>query len=87
MLVKMKVQTNFQGIKLKAGDEFDAKDAVAQRWAKRGIADIIESGKEKDPKDMSAKELYKLCVEKGIEVAEKQSKAVYLEALGIVDAE
>lgn len=87
MLVKMKVQTNFQGNKLKVGDEFDAKDAVAQRWAKCGIAEIIDAGESKDPKDMSAKELYKLCIEKGLEVAEKQPKPVYLKALGIEDAE
>lgn len=82
MLVKMKVQTNFQGTKLNVGDEFDVKDAVAQRWAKCGIADVLGEPA-KAPKDMSAKELYKLCIDKGIEVAEKQPKAVYLKALGI----
>lgn len=34
-----------------------------------------------DPKDMSNKELYALCVEKGLEVEEKKNKAYYLEKL------
>lgn len=85
MLVKMKVQTTFQGEKLMVDSEVEVNEVVATRWAKNGIATIIDEKKEKEPKDMSAKELYKLCVDKGIEVAEKQPKAVYLEALGITE--
>lgn len=84
MLVKMKVQTTFEGTVLRIGDEVNVNDTVAQRWAKCGIADTLQKA-EKLPKDMSAKELYKLCVDNGIEVAEKQPKAVYLEALGITE--
>ena len=87
MKVKMNVQTKFMGEKLLPGDEIEVNDAVAARWSKNRIATIIDEGGEKDPKDMSAKELFKLCVEKGLEVAEKQPKAVYLKALGIEDAE
>lgn len=83
MLVKIKVQTNFQKKKLFVGNEVEVNDAVAHRWAKCGIADIIAEEKAKNPKDMSAKELYKLCIDSGIEVAEKQSKAAYLKALGL----
>lgn len=83
MLVRIKVQTNFQKEKLFVGDEHEVSDAVAQRWAKCGIAEIIAEEKVKSPKEMTAKELYKLCIDKGIEVAEKQPKAVYLEALGL----
>lgn len=85
MLVKMKVQTTFQGEKLVPDVEIDVNDVVANRWAKNGIATIIGKGEEKDPKEMTAKQLYKLCLEKGIEVPEKQSKEVYLEALGITE--
>ena len=81
MKVKMLVQTRFQGIALRAGQEYDVKDDVANRWVKNRIAVLSE----KEPKDMTAKELYKLCLEKGIEVAEKQSKATYLEALGLAE--
>lgn len=85
MKVKMLVQTRFCGEVLKPGAEIEVNEKVASRWGRAGISVIVEK-KEKAVTEMTAKELYNLCIEKGIEVAEKQPKAVYLEALG-VDAE
>lgn len=83
MKVKMLVQTRLAGKVLHAGDEIEVNDKIASRWERARISVIIEK-KEKKPADMTAKELYKLCIDKGIEVAEKQPKEVYLEALGVV---
>lgn len=86
MKIKMLVQTRFDGSTIKPGDELDVAANVAERWASKGLAEIIEEEKSvKDPKGMTAKELYALCKEKGIDVEEKQPKAVYLEALGITE--
>ena len=86
MLVKMKVKTRFLGHSVAPGDEFDVDSKVANRWAEKGIAEIIDGGKkEKSPEEMTAKELYALCIEKGFDVEEKQKKEVYLTALAEAD--
>ena len=82
MLVKLKVKTRFLGHSVKPGDEFDVDSKTANRWSEKGIAEIIDDGKkEKTPEEMTAKELYALCLEKGLDVEEKQKKEVYLTAL------
>ena len=81
MLVKMTTSTLY-GKPLIAGDEVNVPEAVAKRWEKAKIAIIIEQPKEeKTVEEMTAKELFELCVEKGFEVEPKKSKAYYLEFL------
>lgn len=77
----MLVQTHFNGETLKPGDTPVVPDDVAARWVENHLASALKE--EKKLTDMTAKELYKICIDKGLEVEEKQSKAVYLEALGI----
>ena len=87
MKVRMLVSTAYKKPLVK-GDEVDVPKDFAERWVKNGIAEIIgeaepetEESKEVDLKSMSAKDLYALCVEKGIEVEQKQPKAYYIEKL------
>lgn len=58
-------------------DVHDAPVAVAAGTA------AADEHHEKALADMTAKELYKLCIEKGLEVAEKQPKDVYIELLTV----
>ena len=106
--VKMLVDTAYKGPK-KAGDFVDVPDDFARRWAKNGIAEIVEGAdteeeveeteeeveatedegseeqeseeEEVDYESMKAKELYDLCVEKGIEVKKQQPKQYYIDLL------
>lgn len=79
MNVKMLVDTNYFGLK-RINEEYEVPEDVARRWEKNGIAEIIQVVKI-NPEDLSAKELYKYCVEQGLEVEPKKQKEYYLEAL------
>lgn len=77
--IRMLTNTNYFGFK-KVGDEFDVPEEIAQRWVKNGLAELSETVKI-NPEDLSAKELYKYCVEQGLEVEPKKGKEYYLEIL------
>lgn len=110
--VKMLVDTAYKGPR-KAGETVDVPDDFAIRWAKNGIAtiledtkddqvddekaseeeqEVIDDGQEDESQDdgqvgdvdyesMSAKDLYALCKEKGIEAKSKQPKQYYIDLL------
>lgn len=91
MKVKLLVNTAYNGPK-KKGDEFDVPEAIANRWVKNKIAEVIEEDvpvgdpvvepdEDVDYASMNAKELYLVCKEKGLEVEAKKSKEYYLEML------
>lgn len=75
--VKMLVSTVFGGSRLHPGDVIGVMGDVAERWAKRGIAELIAQ----DITKLSAKQLYSLCKERGIDAEPKLQKADYLELL------
>lgn len=79
MKVRMLADTNYQGFKA-VGKEYDVPEIIAQRWVNNGIAEIAEKVVI-NINDLSSKELYKLCVEQGLEVEPKKSKEYYLELL------
>ena len=82
MIIKLIQQTRYNGIPVYPEDTFEVNESTGERWVKNGIAVVVEEeNKEVDPATLNAKQLYKLCIEKGLEVAEKQPKEVYLEAL------
>lgn len=87
--VKFLVDTAYQGPR-RAGEILAVPDDFANRWAKNGIAEIIEKPEAdaepieavvEDYSKMNAKELYLVCKEKGIEAEPKKSKEYYLEKL------
>lgn len=81
MLVKLLTQTRYKGDTIFPDTEINVDDKTALRWEKSKIASIIKGNSGSPLEQMSAKELYALCLEKGIEVAEKQKKEVYLDLL------
>lgn len=83
--VKFLVDTAYKGPRHE-GDIVDVPSDYAKRWAKNGIATIIEEEKKDDVKEksleeMNAKELYALCKERGVEAEAKMPKKYYLEKL------
>lgn len=85
--VEMLVNTAYQGPR-REGEVISVPEDFAYRWVKNGIAKLVEeSGNvegEKVPanyESMSAKKLYELCQERGIEVEAKKAKAYYIEKL------
>lgn len=97
--VKFLVNTAYRGPR-KEGEVISVPDDYASRWVKNGIAEYVngqvqepaddneEDEKEfetPDIKNMSTKELYALCKEKGIDAEAKKSKEYYLEKLGSVE--
>jgi hypothetical protein len=80
---------------LVAGQEKEIKidDATLTRWARIGLIKVVEDKKvcekptiEELPdsvelSDLTNAELYELCMEKGLEPKQKQSKAYYLDLL------
>lgn len=92
--VKMLVDTAYKG-PVKAGEEINVPDDFANRWVKNKIAVLVEEEKEEvvegttdaddvaeiDYSSMKVKELYDLCVERGIEVEVKQPKQYYIDKL------
>lgn len=100
MKVKFLVSTAYKGPR-KEGEVISVPDDFAKRWAKNGIAkivddesdsendknqsvgsdDVSDTNKSDDLSKLSAKELYELCNEKGLEVEAKKSKNYYLDAL------
>ena len=92
MKVQFLVNTAYKGPRVE-GEIIDVPKAFAERWAKNKIAKILEEendDKKPEPEPetevvsyeaMTAKELYELCVEKGIEVEVKQPKKYYIEKL------
>ena len=81
MLVQMISSTHY-GKPLQPGDMVEVNETIAKRWEKAKIAIVVEQPKtEKALEDMTAKELFELCVERGFEVEPKKGKAYYLEFL------
>ena len=91
MKIKLLVNTAYNGPK-KKGDEFEVPEAIANRWVKNKIAEVVEEElpvgdpevepvEEVDYTSMNAKELYLVCKEKGLDVEAKKSKEYYLEKL------
>lgn len=96
MKVEMNVTTNYSGLK-EAGQQYDVESEVAYRWADRGIAtilnDIIDvdgkelgNGAEEGTEDvaydeMSAKDLYALAKERGLDPQAKMTKEYYIDLL------
>lgn len=86
MKVEMLVDTAYKGPR-KAGDIIDVPDDFGNRWIKNKIAvpvieEVAEEPKsEVDYSSMKAKELYELCLSKGIEVEEKKPKQYYIDKL------
>lgn len=80
MKVIMLKPTTYQGPR-EVGKEYDIDDAVAKRWIERKLAEPAASDAAKSYSKMKAKALYELCLEKGLEVEEKQPKEYYIEAL------
>ena len=86
--VKLLVNTAYQGPR-KEGDVVSVPDDFAHRWVKNGIAEYTSEQVEEEPvkeegtdySTMSAKELYALCKEKGLDVEAKKSKEYYIEKL------
>ena len=90
--VEMLVDTAYQGPR-KEGDIISVPEDFAYRWVKNGIARLVEgAGNDEGEKvpanyeSLSAKKLYELCQERGIEVEAKKSKAYYIEKLEEADA-
>lgn len=88
MKAKFLVQTRYKGSARKVGDFIVINDHVeAVRLVDAGIICFIEKdGSEetthnKTYENMKAKDLYNLCVEKGLDVEPKQPKEVYIAAL------
>ena len=87
MKVKMLVQTNYDGNLREKDTEHEIEESVAQRWIANGIAEskAIDVEFTEVPEviydDMTAKQLYKLCVEKDLDVVAKESKEYYIEKL------
>ncbi len=92
MKVTMLKTTNFSGSK-EAGKQYEVPDHIAVRWSNRNIASIVEEekniiteDKEEIPSvdgyaNIKAKTLYKMCLERGLNVNPKQSREVYIQAL------
>lgn len=86
MKVKMLMNTNFQGFR-KIGDIVEVDGTTMERWVQRGIAEtaavIVEAEAKEEVaiENMSAKKLYKLCVEKDLDVVAKESKEYYIQKL------
>ena len=89
MKVKLKTNTCFSGRTLKIGETIEIKDEIAARWFKIGIAEIIEEkpveveteNGEVDITKLSAKKLYQLCIEEGLEVEKQKPKQYYIDQL------
>lgn len=92
MKVKMLVNTNYKGFR-QIDEEVNVPKEVGLRWIKKGIAAYVDEVEEEDTDDeldftkMSTKQLYKYCVEQGLEVEPKKNKEYYLEAIQSIEAE
>ena len=82
MKVRMLTNTNYRGFR-KVNDEFDVPEEVAVRWINKNIAveveELMEVGTSFDK--MSVKQLYKMCIEQGLDVQPKKSKEYYIDEL------
>jgi DNA-directed RNA polymerase specialized sigma subunit len=76
MKVKMKVNTHYYGFRNK-DDIIDVDENTAKRWQSNNIAEILEINDEEiqqtndkitDYQSMSAKEIFNLCKERGINI-------------------
>lgn len=97
--VKLLVNTAYQGPR-KEGDVIAVPEDFANRWVKNKIAELVD-GVVDEPveaveenavvdengslEQLSAKELYALCKDKGIDAEAKKSKEYYLEKLAAVE--
>lgn len=84
MKIRMLTNTNYNGFK-RVDEIHDVPEVIAQRWLFNGIAESAEP-EEIILEYMSSKELYKYCVEQGLEVEPKKSKDYYLEVLKEAEA-
>lgn len=79
-------QTYFEGPK-SIGEEHEVPEDVAVRWINNGIAEAVAIDVEftEVPEvvysDLTAKKLYKLCVELDLDVVAKESKEYYITKL------
>jgi hypothetical protein len=88
MLVKFLVNTAYKGER-KVGDTIDVDSATAQRWLRNKIAESAELEVAEVPQEapesalssLTAKQLYKMCMDKGIETKPKLAKDVYIALL------
>ena len=82
MKVKMLVNTNYKGFR-QIDEEIEVPEEVAIRWINKNIAveveELMEVGTSFDK--MSVKQLYKMCIEQGLDVKQKQSKEYYIDEL------
>lgn len=80
--VIMLVDTTFGGQRLHVGEEVGVVDDVAQRWVARKIAKLnAEATSQDNIEELSAKQLYAMCIERGIETKPKLEREVYLSLL------
>ena len=80
--VIMLVDTTFGGQRLHVGEEVGVAEDVAQRWVNRKIAKLGAVATSHDNiEELSARQLYAMCVERGIDTKPKLGKEVYLELL------
>lgn len=87
MKVKMNCTTRYNGSVVLLDSIIEVDEAVAKRWQDRKIADIYEGEDESPYAGMSAKKLYDVCVEQGLEVEKKKSAKYYIEILETTEAE
>lgn len=91
--VEMLVDTAYQGPR-KMGDVISVPEDFANRWVKNGIAKRTSAKPEAQAKapveepaqvdeyaELTAKDLFNMCKEKGIDVEAKKSKEYYIEKL------
>ena len=91
--VIMLVNTTYGGRRLHIDNEVDVPVEVGQRWAERKIAKLVsdeetqikidfpENVNTENLASYTAKQLYAICVQKGIEAAPRMSKAEYIALL------
>lgn len=96
MKVKMLTQTFWNGVR-RIDDEVTVDSETGQRWIDKGIASFVEStpiAKTSEEEEVDgiyagkkAKELYDLCVERGIPAEAKKAITYYVDLLEAADAE
>lgn len=81
MKVRMKCNTAYKG-PVYAGQEIDVPNDFARRWSKNGIAEIIEKAEAPiQDEALTPRQLYNLCISKGLEAEPKKDAEYYTKLL------